>query len=150
MSEEKRFKFYGAVYLVLVKDGKVLLLRRFNTGYNDGNYSLVAGHLDNGETTKQGIIREAKEEAGITVKPEDLEVVHVVHRNGVDRYYFDTYLRASEWSGEITNTEPEKCDDLKWFSFGELPENIVPEVKSALEHINNNIPFSEFGFKDNQ
>jgi 8-oxo-dGTP diphosphatase len=149
MSEEKRFKFYGAVYLVLVKDEKVLMLRRFNTGYQDGNYSLVAGHLDDGETMKQGIIREAKEEAGIVVKPEDLEIVHIMHRfDGVDRYYFDVFLRASQWLGDVTNMEPDKCDDLKWFALGELPNNIVPEVKFALNNINADIPFGEFGWKN--
>ena len=35
-----------ASYLVLMKENKVLLLRRFNTGYQDGNYSMITWHLD--------------------------------------------------------------------------------------------------------
>ena len=46
---EKRFKLILSVYLILVKDGKTLLLRRTNTGYEDGNYGLVAGHVDGNE-----------------------------------------------------------------------------------------------------
>ena len=41
-----RFQMPVAVHLLLVKDNKVLLLRRFNTGYEYGNYSVVAGHVD--------------------------------------------------------------------------------------------------------
>ena len=109
MSEQARFRFYGAAYLVLNKDGKVLLLRRYNTGYQDGNYSLVAGHLDGSETVKQCIIREAREEAGIIMRSEDLKVVHVMHkRSSEEREYFDIYLRAERWEGDVENTEPDK------------------------------------------
>ncbi|MGD8997230.1 MAG: NUDIX hydrolase, partial [Anaerolineae bacterium] len=45
----ERFKLVSAVHLFLVRDGQVLLLRRSNTGYEDGNYSVVAGHLNGDE-----------------------------------------------------------------------------------------------------
>ncbi len=146
MSKKEKFKPYAATYLVLIKDGQVLLLRRFNTGYQDGNYSLIAGHLDGGETAKQCIIREAGEEAGVKVSPEDLEVAHVMHRLSPDREYFDIYLRTEKWTGEITNMEPEKCDELKWFNMDGLPDNMLPEVKLALENINKNVHYGEFGW----
>ncbi|MFH1252790.1 MAG: NUDIX domain-containing protein, partial [Candidatus Uhrbacteria bacterium] len=144
MSE--KFRAFVAAYLVLIKDGQVLLLKRYNTGYQDGNYSLVAGHLDGGETTKQCIIREALEEAGIVLSPDDLEVVHAMHRLSGDREYFDFYLRAEKWTGEITNLEPHKCNELAWYNLNDLPSNILPEVKLALENINKKIHYSEFGW----
>ncbi len=146
MSKKENFKPYAAAYLVLTKDGKVLLLRRFNTGYQDGNYSLIAGHLDGGETTKQCIIREASEEAGIVISPKDLEVVHTMHRFSPDREYFDIYLRAGKWTGNITNMEPNKCDELKWYQVNDLPKNILPEVKFAIENISKNVHYGEFGW----
>lgn len=148
MSNNEKFRPYAAAYLVLIQNGRVLLLRRFNTGYQDGNYSLVAGHLDGGETTKQCIIREANEEAGISISPEDLEVVHVMHRLSPDREYFDFYLRAEKWTGDITNKEPDKCDELGWYSMNNLPTNILPEVKLALENIRKSIYYGEVGWAD--
>lgn len=38
----ERFKLVTAVHLILTQNGKILLLRRYNTGYEDGNYSVVA------------------------------------------------------------------------------------------------------------
>jgi len=42
----QRFRLVSAVHLFLDRDRRVLLLRRANTGYEDGNDSVVAGHLD--------------------------------------------------------------------------------------------------------
>lgn len=146
MSQTERFRPYAAVYLVLKKDGQVLLLRRYNTGFQDGNYSLVAGHFDGGETAKQCIIREALEEANLSLNPDDLEIVHVMHQIRLDREYFDVYLQTEKWAGEITILEPNKCDELNWFKLDELPDNILPNVKLALEDIIKNIHYSEFNW----
>lgn len=148
MTKKEKFRFYAAAYLVLIKDGQVLLLKRFNTGYWDGSYSMIAGHLDGNETIKQCIIREAIEEAGIKVSPEDLEVVHTMHKKLPDREYFDIYLRAIKWSGKIVNKEPDKCDELGWYEIDNLPENMIPEVKLALENIKKNVHYGEFGLTD--
>mgnify|MGYP001549889830 CR=1 FL=1 len=127
------------------------MLRRHNTGYQDGNYSLVAGHLDGGETFTQGIIREAYEEAGIILKPENLKVVHMMHRyektNPIDiAERIDAFILATDWSGKIQNKEPHKCNDLSWFPLEQLPENTISYVKHAIEQSQKNIFYSEFGF----
>ncbi len=146
MASNEHFKIYIAAYLVLLKNNQVLLLRRFNTGYQDGNYSLIAGHLDGRETAKECIAREAKEEAGIIVKSENLKVVHVMHRLSSDREYIDIYLQSEKWNGEEKNMEPEKHNDLNWFALNNLPSNIIPEVKFALENLGNEINYTDFGW----
>ena len=146
---EKRFKIIPAVYLVLKKDEKILLSRRYNTGHEDGNYSLVAGHLEGNESFRQAIIREAEEEAGIILDPADLKVIHITHKGKTindDGERIDIFLVANKWKGEIKNMEPDKCDDLKWFSMDNLPENIVSYVEHALEQISKNEFYSELGF----
>lgn len=142
------FKFVAAVYLILEKDGEVLLLRRANTGYEDGNYSLIAGHIEQDERAKLAMVREAKEEAGITVFEKDLKLVHVMMRNSSPDERFDFFFTTETWEGEIQNMEPEKCDDLTWHSLNKLPSNIIPCVQSALEHYKKGIIFSEFGWEE--
>ncbi|HIP97590.1 MAG TPA: NUDIX domain-containing protein, partial [Anaerolineae bacterium] len=80
----ERFKLCSAVHLFLIRGDQVLLLHRFNTGYEDGKYSVVAGHLDGDEEVKAAAIREAREEVGIEISPRDLRVVGVMHRKSND------------------------------------------------------------------
>ena len=42
---KERHKLIPTVYLVSIKDNKILLLRRFNTGFMDGFYSFPAGYV---------------------------------------------------------------------------------------------------------
>ena len=48
-----RSRFPVAVHLFFLRDDQILLLRRFNTGYEDGKYSVVAGHLERVKNTRQ-------------------------------------------------------------------------------------------------
>jgi|SRR5579883_1774799 ADP-ribose pyrophosphatase YjhB (NUDIX family) len=140
-----RFKLIGAVHLFLIHNGQVLLLRRFNTGYEDGNYSVVAGHLDGGEEIKPAMQREAREEVGIEIADEDLQIVGVMHRKSQDER-IDFFLVAECWTGEIRNREQEKCDQLLWCDLDRLPENVIPYVRRALENYRAGRWFDSFGW----
>ena len=140
-----RSRFPIAVHLLFIKDGNILLLRRFNTGYEDGNYSLVAGHLEAGETVTQTAIREAQEEAGVQIAPENIEVAHVIHRKSNDER-IDFFVQVKAWDGEICNMEPDKCDDLSWFPIQCLPVNMIPYVRFGLENYQKGVFYSEYGW----
>ena len=142
MSKE-RFKVTPSVYLVLMKDNKILLSRRYNTGYFDNHYSFPAGHLDGGETLKQAMVREAKEEIGIVLDQADLKLIHTMNRRIPDDERVDFFFTAKKWQGEPKIMEPEKCDDLNWFELNNLPKNIIPYIKQATESSLNNMIYSE-------
>lgn len=149
MSQDtERFRAPVAVHLFLVRNREILLLRRFNTGYEDGNYSVVAGHLDGGETVLDAIGREAWEEAGIRLDPATTQVVGVMHRRSNDER-IDFFVLSTTWTGEVTNQEPEKCDDLRWFPLDDLPPNLIPYVRSAIDAWQSGRWFTSFGFDPN-
>ncbi len=129
-----------------MKEGQVLLSRRFNTGWHDGDYDLPSGHVDPNETIKEAGAREAKEEAGLTLSPSDLDLVHVMHRHGEKADRVEFLLKVNQWEGEPINAEPDKCDDIQWFSVTGLPENMIPKTKSALEHYLAGKNYSEFNW----
>lgn len=146
-----RFKVVPSVYLLLVRDGKILLLRRCNTGYYDGYYGLPAGHVEAGETLSEGIMREAREEPGVGVLKEDLRLAHVLYRMSdipVPHERADFFFTVEKWEGEPQNTEPHKCDHLEWFPLRELPDNMVPEVRQAIEQFQLGKSYSEIWPRD--
>ena len=141
-----RFKLVVAVHLILIKDGKILLLRRYNTGYEDGNYSVVAGHIEKNESVIKAMQREALEEAGIKIKKEDLKIVHVMHRNAEDRESIDYFLTCEKYEGQIKIMEKDKCDELKFYELNRLPDNVISYVREAIEHYKDNKHFSIYGW----
>ena len=140
---KERFKIIPAVYLVLMKEGKILLLRRYNTGYFDNYYSFPAGHLDGEETLKQAMVREAREEIGIVLSPSDLELIHIMNRKIPGDERVDFFFTTKKWRGEPKIMELEKCDDLSWFELNNLPDNTIPYIRQVIDSLSNNIIYSE-------
>jgi 8-oxo-dGTP diphosphatase len=140
-----RSRFPVAVHLFFFRDDHVLLLRRFNTGWEDGKYSVPAGHVEIGETVIQATIREAREEIGVQLEHQDIEVVHVMNRKSEEER-IDFFLVVKRWTGEIVNNEPDKCDELSWYPLTSWPSNVIPYVRKGWENYRDRIPFSEFGW----
>jgi 8-oxo-dGTP diphosphatase len=145
----KRNSVIPASFLLIQRDNEVLLQRRFNTGFEDGNYTLISGHVDKGESPSQAVRREAKEEAGIEVKEEDLKFEQVLYRKGSEESHperVDFFFSTEKWEGEPHITEPDKCDDLSWFPLSALPENTFPVVRTFLENYQHKNPYKERGY----
>lgn len=147
MPVNKRHTLVPASYLVLKRNNEVLLSRRFQTGYEDGKYSVPAGHVEEGETCTRALIREIEEEIGIGIDIDVVRLVHVMHRKSADSERVDFFFMVEIWQGDIQNKEPGKCDDLSWFPLDRLPESIIPYVRQALEDIQGGVIYSEFGFE---
>lgn len=132
--------------LILRRDESVLLLKRQNTDFGNGCYSLVGGKVEPRETFLQTIIREAKEEIGISLSAHDLSCVHVFQRQGTENELVVLVFCATKWDGDPMNNEPDKCSELKWFELDKLPDNILPAHKQALEMIAKGILYSEHNY----
>lgn len=111
-------------------------------------YSLVAGHVDEGENFREAMIREAKEEIGIKLEKEELDTTTVMHRQSGDAVYVDIFFVADNWKGEPTNEEPEKCADLKWTERDNLPENTIDYVEKVIEEMEEGMEYQEIGWQE--
>lgn len=140
-----RTTFPVTVHLFFFRENQILLIRRFNTGYADGQYSVPAGHLDGGETVIAAAAREALEEVGVRIQAQDIEFSSVMHRIE-DQERVDFFVRIRGWDGEPFNAEPEKCDEVRWVDRNDLPSNTIPYIQQALNNHFQKIKFYEFGW----
>ena len=113
---EKRNKLPISVQLLLEEDNNILLMKRKNTGYEDGKYCLPGGHVEAHEEIRKALIREIKEEIGID--------------------YVDFIFKTSHWTGSILNNESDKYDEIIWVSKNELPKNILSFIPEILKNEN--------------
>lgn len=133
-----------AVFLLLLRENpnmigtkQILLQKRQNTGYMDNMYDACAsGHLDPNESILEAMKREAKEEIGINIEKEDLELVTTYHASSKDNEveYLRFYFVPKKITGEPQIGEPEKCSELVWVDVDSLPENTIWHFKKAVSN----------------
>lgn len=144
MPKQERFKIPVGIFIMLCKDDKVLLQLRQNCSFS-GYWGFVGGHLDGNERIDEAAAREAKEEVGIDILPEDLVLKTICHSNeGAE--YLQFYFECCKWAGTISNKEPNKCERLEWFSWDSIPEHTFPASQKAIKMIHKNITFFEDKF----
>ena len=133
-----RFTVVPAAYVILRRDGQVLLQSRQGTGYRDGHWACAAaGHVEAGESVLQAAVREAREEVGVRIDPADLVplcTMHRTHANGrpIDERA-DFFFTCTRFDGEPRRLEEHKSADLRWFALDALPEPVVPHERRVLE-----------------
>lgn len=136
---KNRYKSVVCVDILIKKiidnEEYILLMKRQNTGSNDGEYELPGGHLERCEDLFDAMIREAKEELLIDLNRDDIKIIHLLHHYNGERlnFIFETCKDVDPKIGE-----PNKCSELKWVKIDNLPNNTTDKVKMIINDIINN------------
>lgn len=118
------------VGVIVHKDDKVLLgLRLGKHGQN--TWSFPGGHLEFQETINQCATREVDEETGLKIK--NLKQVAITNDIFPQKHYITIFVEADYESGEITNKEPDKCKEWKWFKWNELPTPLFLPIQNLIK-----------------
>jgi len=125
-------QFILDVHILVRRNTDLLFLKRKNTGYMDGHYGVVGGHIEPDEPAPDAAVRELEEETGLSVVPGDLRLVHILQKFAVSprlSFFFDLPLPTGQ---EPRNREPDKCDELLWAPLSRPPEPIIPYISVTL------------------
>ncbi|WP_329155968.1 NUDIX domain-containing protein (plasmid) [Streptomyces sp. NBC_01456] len=137
------------VHLHLQDDhGRILLgLRHPDSAFAPDTWHFLAGHCER-EAAIDCLVREAKEEAGLTIAPEDVDLVHTLHH--VDspnvRPRIALVFQARSWTGDPEVLEPDRCVEWRWWKPQDLPAEVVPYTRQAIDGILRGHRYSEQGW----
>lgn len=124
------------------------MVRRHNASFGNHLYSLVGGKVELGETAKQAIRREVREETTLDIPEEQYALVHMLHRNGTENALVALCFKVDiSMSSAPYNNEPDKHDDMRFFTYDALPAAIVPAHEQIIRCVQKNINYSEHGWR---
>jgi 8-oxo-dGTP diphosphatase len=104
-----------AIVALIIKDGKILCISR---RHDKTIFGLIGGKVDQGETLPQALVREAKEEAGITIHHSVPIYKRVELGDGANPVDFESHCYyATDWSGEPKDSEEGK---IAWLTAEEV------------------------------
>lgn len=137
----------AAVYLCLFDVDRILLQRRADTGYRDGELSLPAGHIEPGESATAAVLREAREEIGIAFARGDVRLALVQHGRADGDAYIDFFFTAALPPGATPAIgEPEKASELVWAPVRALPDDVIPVIRHGIDALVRGESYTEYGW----
>lgn len=144
-----RASYHAAVYLCLRDDrDRVLLLRRAGTGYHDGELAVPAGHIEPGESATDALLRETREELGLDLPAAAARMSLVQHGTADGLAYIDFFFTATLAPGRRPRlAEPDKASELLWASLDDLPADVVPVIRHALDALRRGETYTEYGWE---
>jgi len=121
---------------LFIRKGDTILLGKRKNVYGAGTWALPGGHLEFNERLVDAICREAEEELGGVIKPQELTMVSVVDdlqpENDLHYVHVSFELKEPTWEPRIM--EPDTCEEWRYFSLDELPENFFTPHKGIVEN----------------
>lgn len=126
------------------------MLRRANTGWRDGSWTVPAGHVDANEGPVAAALRELKEEAGLAVTATQLSepLIYFYPEDARINERVSLFFEVTDYVGTPANVEPEKADAAEWFDEDNLPDEIPPLLRRAFIDLKQGIRYSERYYTD--
>jgi 8-oxo-dGTP diphosphatase len=125
------------VIVVKKENGKEYVMlhqRKGRRGLAKNYWGSGGGHLELGESLKNGALRELKEEAGEDIVVNNVRFLGVINFTQMNpKHYVDVSFVADWVSGEPINNAPKETSEWQWFPLDKLPSPLFPPVEHYLE-----------------
>jgi 8-oxo-dGTP diphosphatase len=116
---------------VLISHNEQYLLMKRKGAHGVGTWAPPGGHLEFGESVVECAKREAFEETNLQIK----NVLFLTITEDIfaqEQHYITLWVAAEYDSGILKNNEPEKCEDIGWFTKDQFPQELFLPFKHLL------------------
>jgi len=120
------------VGVIINKDEKILLLQRKNS-HGEGTWCFPGGHLEFNENLEDCAKREVKEETGLKIKNIKFKTITNDMFKQENKHYITIIMTCNLDSGNAEIKEPEKCTNIGWFKWKNLPSPLFLPIKNLLQ-----------------
>ena len=131
LREPARPAYPVVAHTLLLRNGRIFLLRRAATGFMDGYFCPPGGHQQPGESLSAAARRECREEAG--VDPLDLQPRCALPYLSGRHQGLNFVFEAHAFSGEPGIAETQLFDACRWVPANALPNPTAPWLAQALQ-----------------
>lgn len=124
----------GINALIINNKNQILLGLRAGHRGGAGTWGLIGGKTVIGEPIEVTAQREVFEETGLKVELEDLQVINMFTTQSTPTaMFYQIGVLVKKYSGMPVNKEPDRCDELKFFDFDKLPNNLFLGTKGNID-----------------
>lgn len=128
--------YIGVGVGAIIRDdqGRVFLAKRGPQAKNErGLWEFPGGAVEFGETLRDALAREIREEYGIVIRVEDLLTVtdHILPDER--QHWVSPSFICRILEGTPTIREPEKCSAIGWFALDAMPDDLTLVTRHDLE-----------------
>lgn len=109
------------VVLSIIQNSRGEFLIQKRSVQKDGKYASTGGHVKSGETSIQGIISEIKEEIGLDVEENELELIYT-DREVHEQVFFDVYYLKKDFDICDLVLQKEEVESVQWASLDKIKE----------------------------
>ena len=118
---------YIIVLLVMIQNSKGQFLIQKRSKQKGGKFAATGGHVKSGQTSVEGMIDEIQEEIGLTVKPEELELLYSA-REDEAQVFFDLYYMKKDIDLLKLVLQEEEVELVQWNTIEEIDELIKKDM----------------------
>ncbi len=121
----------------IVRQGKLLMGLRGPAAYLPDTWALPGGRVEYLERADQCLVRELKEELGVTVTTDDFKLIAVTDDPQPQHQQHHLHLTFAVTIGDQKPQllEPDECQKWEWFDLDKLPEPLFPPHTKVLATI---------------
>jgi 8-oxo-dGTP diphosphatase len=136
-------KRVDVVYALIINEDNEKVLMVKNKPYN--NWTLPGGSVEKGETLELAVVREVKEETGLTVEIGQLLAVNEAFRTRANNHVLFITFNAEVVAGELMIQDTDDVSEVEWIDIHRANE-LLPYFEGGIQKlVESSIPYTYQG-----